>query len=266
MNASVSAAPLVLVNNDGAVRTLALNRPTSLNAFTAELHAELIAALEAAATDSTVRCVVLTGAGRAFCAGQDLADPAVEPGGGGLEDVIKRWYTPLCLRIVSMPVPVVAAVNGVAAGAGANIALGCDVVLAAESANFIQAFAKIGLMPDSGGTWLLPRLVGRSRALGLTLLGDKLSAAEAERIGLIWRAVPDVELAKEAQALAQRLAAMPTRALVATRNAIDDAAQLDFAGSLALEAAGQRELGAAADYAEGVEAFRAKRAPKFTDR
>lgn len=266
MNASVSAAPLLLVNNDDAVRTLALNRPASLNAFTAELHAELIAALDAAAADSTVRCVVLTGTGRAFCAGQDLADPAVAPGADGLGDVVERWYTPLCLRIASMPVPVVAAVNGVAAGAGASIALGCDLVLAAESANFIQAFAKIGLMPDSGGTWLLPRLVGRSRALGLTLLGDKLSAAEAERIGLIWRAVPDAQLATEAQTLAQRLAAMPTRALVATRNAIDAGAQLDFAGSLALEAAGQRELGAAPDYAEGVAAFRAKRAPKFTDR
>ncbi len=165
-----------------------------------------------------------------------------------------------------MPVPVVAAVNGVAAGAGANIALGCDVVLAAESANFIQAFVKIGLMPDSGGTWLLPRLVGRSRALGLALLGDKLSAAEAERIGLIWRCVADTDFAAETQALAQRLASMPTRALVATRHAIDSAAQLDFAGSLTLEAAGQRSLGAAADYQEGVEAFRAKRAPKFSDR
>ena len=266
MNASVSAESLLLVNNDGPVRTIALNRPGALNAFTAELHAELIAALEAAAADSAVRCVVLTGTGRAFCAGQDLADPAVEPGGGGLEDVIERWYTPLCLRIASMPVPVVAAVNGVAAGAGANIALGCDLVLAAESASFIQAFAKIGLMPDSGGTWLLPRLVGRSRALGLTLLGDKLSAAEAERIGLVWRCVPDADLAGQAQALAQRLAAMPTRALVATRNAMDAAAQLDFAGSLALEAAGQRQLGAADDYREGVESFRAKRAPKFSDR
>jgi 2-(1,2-epoxy-1,2-dihydrophenyl)acetyl-CoA isomerase len=266
MNASVPATPLVLVADEGAVRTLSLNRPNALNALTAELHAELIAALETAASDTTVRCVVLTGSGRGFCAGQDLADPAVAPGLDGLGDVIERWYRPLCLRIASMPVPVVAVVNGVAAGAGANIALGCDVVLAAESASFIQAFVKIGLMPDSGGTWLLPRLVGRSRALGLTLLGDKLSAVEAERMGLIWRCVPDAELASEAQALAQRLAAMPTRALVATRQAMDAAAQLDFAGALDLEAAGQRKLGAAADYREGVEAFRAKRAPKFSDR
>ena len=272
MNASAPVAPLVLIANDGAVRTLSLNRPGSLNAFTAELHAELIAALDAAASDASVRCLVLTGSGRGFCAGQDLADPAVAPAApgssdsGGLGDVIERWYRPLCLRIANMPVPVIAAVNGVAAGAGANIALGCDLVLAAESANFIQAFVKIGLMPDSGGTWLLPRLVGRSRALGLTLLGDKLSAAEAERMGLIWRCVPDADLASVAHALAQRLAAMPTRALVATRHALDAAAQLDFAGALALEAAGQRSLGAAADYREGVEAFRAKRAPSFSDR
>ena len=159
-----------------------------------------------------------------------------------------------------------AAVNGVAAGAGANLALGCDLVLATESASFIQAFVKIGLMPDSGGTWLLPRLVGRSRALGLALLGDKLSASEAERIGLIWRCVADTDFASETQALAQRLAALPTQALVATRHAIDAAGQLDFAASLDLEAAGQRRLGAAADYREGVEAFRGKRSPRFLDR
>ncbi len=266
MNAPATAAPLVLIADDGAVRTLWLNRPGALNALTAQLHVELIAALEAAAVDASVRCVVLTGSGRGFCAGQDLADPAVAPGADGLGDVIERWYRPLCLRIASMPVPVVAAVNGVAAGAGANIALGCDLVLAAESASFIQAFVKIGLMPDSGGTWLLPRLVGRSRALGLALLGEKLSAADAERIGLIWRCVPDAELAGQAQALAQRLAALPTRALVATRLAVDAAAQLDFAGALDLETTGQRSLGAAPDYREGVEAFRAKRAPKFSDR
>lgn len=266
MNAVVSAMPLVLVADSGHVRTLSLNRPSALNALTAELHAELIAALETAALDTNVRCVVLTGSGRGFCAGQDLADPSVAPGSDGLGDVIERWYRPLCLRIASMPVPVVAAVNGVAAGAGANIALGCDLVLASESASFIQAFVKIGLMPDSGGTWLLPRLVGRSRALGLSLLGDKLSASDAERIGLIWRCVPDAELASEAQSLAQRLAGMPTRALVATRQAVDAAARLDFADALNLEAAGQRRLGAADDYREGVEAFRAKRAPKFSDR
>lgn len=266
------AEPQVLVTQTGAVRTLALNRPTALNSFNAGLHAELLAALEAAAADSAVRCVVLTGAGRAFCAGQDLSDPAVAPDATpgaapkDLGDVIARFYRPLCLRIRSMPVPVVAAVNGVAAGAGANLALNCDLVLAARSASFIQAFAKIGLLPDTGGTWLLPRLVGRAQALGLAMLGDKLGAAQAEQIGLIWRCVDDAALQDEAQALAQRLAAMPTQALVATRHALDSAAGMDYAAALDAEAALQRTLGAANDYQEGVAAFAAKRAPQFTDR
>lgn len=264
--------PLVLVTQSGAVQTLALNRPAALNSFTADLHAQLLAALDAAAANAEVRCVVLTGTGRAFCAGQDLADPAVAPDltpgapAKDLGEVIDKFYGPLCQRIRSMPIPVIAAVNGVAAGAGANLALGCDVVLAARSASFIQAFTKIGLVPDTGGTWLLPRLVGRARALGLALLGDKLSAPEAERLGLIWRCVDDAALQDEAQALAQRLAAMPVKALVATRKAMDAAAQMDFGQALAHEAALQRTLGASADYREGVEAFIGKRAPVFKDR
>lgn len=264
--------PLVVVTPTGPVLTLALNRPTALNSFTGALHAELLAALEAAAANPAVRCVVLTGTGRAFCAGQDLADPAVAPDltpGAAPKDlgaVIDTLYGPLCQRIRSMPVPVVAAVNGVAAGAGGNLALGCDLVLAARSASFIQAFTKIGLVPDTGGTWLLPRLVGRAQALGLALLGDKLPAPEAERLGLIWRCVEDDALQDEAQALAQRLAGMPTKALVATRQALDAAALMDYGQALANEAAVQRTLGAAADYREGVEAFTAKRAPRFTDR
>ena len=264
--------PLVVVTPTGPVLTLALNRPTALNSFTGALHAELLAALEAAAANPAVRCVVLTGTGRAFCAGQDLADPAVAPDltpGAAPKDlgaVIDTLYGPLCQRIRSMPVPVVAAVNGVAAGAGGNLALGCDLVLAARSASFIQAFTKIGLVPDTGGTWLLPRLVGRAQALGLALLGDRLPAPEAERLGLIWRCVDDDALQDEAQALAQRLAAMPTKALVATRQALDAAALMDYGQALAHEAALQRTLGASADYREGVEAFTAKRAPRFTDR
>ncbi|PJI95922.1 2-(1,2-epoxy-1,2-dihydrophenyl)acetyl-CoA isomerase [Acidovorax sp. 69] len=264
--------PLVLVTQSGAVQTLALNRPSALNSFTAELHAQLLAALEAAAANAEVRCVVLTGTGRAFCAGQDLADPAVAPDltpGATPKDlggVISKLYGPLCQRIRSMPIPVIAAVNGVAAGAGANLALGCDLVLAARSASFIQAFTKIGLVPDTGGTWLLPRLVGRAQALGLALLGDKLPAPDAERLGLIWRCVDDAALQDEAQALAHRLAAMPVKALVATRNAMDAATQMDFGQALAQEAAVQRTLGASADYREGVEAFIGKRAPTFTDR
>lgn len=264
--------PLVLVTQSGAVQTLALNRPVALNSFNAELHAQLLAALEAAAANAEVRCIVITGTGRAFCAGQDLADPAVAPdltpgaAPKDLGDVIEKLYGPLCLRIRSMPIPVIAAVNGVAAGAGANLALGCDLVLAARSASFIQAFAKIGLVPDTGGTWLLPRLLGRAQALGLALLGDKLPAPEAERLGLIWRCVDDAALLEEAQALAQRLAAMPVKALVATRQAMDAAMQMDYGQALAHEAAVQRTLGASADYREGVEAFIGKRAPQFIDR
>ena len=264
--------PLVLVSNDAAVRTIALNRPAQLNSFTGELHVQLLAALNAAADDAGVRCVVLTGAGRAFCAGQDLADPAVAPDpapGAAPKDlsvVITQHYAPLCLRLRSMPVPVLAMVNGVAAGAGASIALACDLVVAARSASFIQAFAKIGLVPDSGGTWLLPRLVGRAQALGLALLGDKLPAEEAARMGLIWRCVDDAELAAQVQALAARLAGMPTKALVAIRGALDAGAQSGFADTLKHEAELQRTLGFAHDYQEGVQAFAEKRAPQFTDR
>ena len=263
--------PLVLISDSGAVRTLSLNRPAALNSFTTGLHAELLAALEAAAADSSVRCVVLTGAGRAFCAGQDLADPSVapDPTPGAPKDlghVISTYYGPLVARLRSMPVPVVAAVNGVAAGAGANLALCCDLVVAGRSASFIQAFTKIGLVPDTGGTWLLPRLVGPARALGIAMLGDKLPAEEAARIGLIWQCVDDAALADTAAALASRLAGMPTRALVATREAMAAAQNLDLGAALAEEARIQREMGNADDYREGVEAFRAKRAPVFKDR
>jgi 2-(1,2-epoxy-1,2-dihydrophenyl)acetyl-CoA isomerase len=259
---------LVVVSDQGRVRTLALNRPKSLNSFTGAMHGELAVALDAAAADTEVRCVVLTGSGRAFCAGQDLADPAVAPNlepGGAPTDVgaaIERYYKPLR----AMPVPVVAAVNGVAAGAGANLALCCDLVVAARSASFIQAFARIGLVPDCGGTWLLPRLVGRANALGLAMLGDKLTAEDAQRMGLIWKCVDDAAFEAEVQALAVRLAALPTRALVAARAAIDASQELAFAAALSHEADVQRELGAAHDYLEGVAAFRAKRQPVFSDR
>ncbi|HEX7867077.1 MAG TPA: enoyl-CoA hydratase-related protein [Variovorax sp.] len=264
--------PLLLTSNAGAVRTLSLNRPAALNSFTTQLHEALMAELEAAAGDASVRCVVLTGAGRAFCAGQDLADPSVAPDptpGAAPKDlghVISNYYAPLVARLRSMPVPVVAAVNGVAAGAGANLALCCDLVVAARSASFIQAFTKIGLVPDTGGTWLLPRLVGSARALGIAMLGDKLSAEEAARIGLIWQCVDDAALADTAAALTSKLAGMPTRALVATREAMAAAQGMDLGKALAEEARIQRDMGNAADYREGVEAFRAKRAPVFKDR
>jgi 2-(1,2-epoxy-1,2-dihydrophenyl)acetyl-CoA isomerase len=255
----------VLVDDSGPVRVITLNRPPALNSFTAAMHGELLAALQAAADDRAVRALVLTGAGRGFCAGQDLNDPAMA-GKADVGDVIERFYRPLATRVRTMPVPVVAAVNGVAAGAGANFALCCDFVIAARSASFIQAFSKIGLVPDCGGSWLLPRLVGRARALGLAMTGDKLLADEAERIGLIWRSVDDAALMDTAMALATKLAAMPSKALAATRRVIDAAMAMDFSDALRLEADAQRELGASADFAEGVAAFFAKRPASFSDR
>ncbi|MFO1216827.1 MAG: enoyl-CoA hydratase-related protein [Burkholderiaceae bacterium] len=254
---------LVLVATQGPVRTLTLNRPAALNSFTGTMHRELRAALDAAAADAGVRCLVITGAGRGFCAGQDLNDADLGTDVGG---VVERIYKPLALRIRSMPVPVIAMVNGVAAGAGANFALGCDLVMAARSASFIQAFSKIALIPDCGGTWLLPRLVGRARALGLAMTGEKLSAEEAERIGLIWRCVDDAALAEQTMALAQRLAALPVKALADTRRVLDEAMMISYADALSLEARAQAALGAAGDFREGVAAFLEKRAAKFSDR
>ena len=251
----------IQITQDAAVRTITFNRPSALNAFTSLMLLQLREALDAAAEDKAVRCVVVTGAGRGFCAGQDLADAPADIGA-----LLEERYAPLALRLRQMPIPVIAAVNGVAAGAGASFALGCDLVLAAESASFIQAFAKVGLIPDCGGSWLLPRLVGRARALQLALLGDKLPAAEAAAMGLIYRCVPDADLASTAQALALRLAAMPVCALAATRKAFDEGLMLDFETALKAEAITQSRLAAAADFSEGKSAFLQKRAPEFKDR
>jgi 2-(1,2-epoxy-1,2-dihydrophenyl)acetyl-CoA isomerase len=263
---------LVLVSQEGAVRTITLNRPKSLNSFTTAMHAELASALADAEADRGVRCLVLTGAGRGFCAGQDLSDPSVAPDltpgakATDVGDVIERFYKPLALRLRAMPMPVIAAVNGVAAGAGASIALGCDMVIATRSASFVQAFSKIGLVPDAGGTWSLPRLVGRANALALAMTGDKLPAEEAQRMGLIWKCVADDAFAGEVSAMAVRLAAMPTKALVATRALIDDSIHRDLEAALGAERDVQSRLSAAPDYLEGVAAFLAKRPAVFTDR
>ena len=261
---------LVLVDQTAAVRMLTLNRPASLNSFNAELHVELMAALNAAADDNETRCVILTGAGRAFSGGQDLADPLAAPDPGGsrkdLRVLLDTYFGPLVHRLRTMPVPVIAAVNGVAAGAGASVALHCDLVVAADTASFIQAFTKIGLLPDSGGAWLLPRLVGRAQGLGLALLGDKLMAPDAERLGLIWKSVAADTFMAEVLQLAQRLSTMPTKALVATRLLMDESLDLSLTDALEREAVVQQQLGFADDYNEGVSAFLAKRPAVYADR
>jgi 2-(1,2-epoxy-1,2-dihydrophenyl)acetyl-CoA isomerase len=251
------------------VARLTLNRPDRLNSFNAEMHEEVRAALDAVAVpQSGARVLVLTGAGRGFCAGQDLGDRAVAPGGAAVDlgESIELRYKPLVLALRALPMPVIAAVNGVAAGAGANIALACDLVIATRSASFIQSFAKIGLIPDSGGTWQLPRLVGTARAMGLTLLGDKLGAEQAERWGLIWRCVDDADFAATVDALAQQLAEAPTKGLARTKQALYEGWGRTYAEQLDVERDLQRELGYSADYAEGVAAFTQKRAAKFAGR
>jgi 2-(1,2-epoxy-1,2-dihydrophenyl)acetyl-CoA isomerase len=257
----------ILFSVDGGVARLTLNRPDKLNSFNTQMHGEVRDAL-ARLPASGARVLVLTGAGRGFCAGQDLGDRAVAPGSRGVDlaESIEKHYKPLVLALHTLPMPVIAAVNGVAAGAGANIALACDVVIAARSASFVQAFAKLGLVPDSGGTWTLPRLVGMSRALGLTLLGNKLPAETAAAWGMIWQCVEDAELNATVEALAQQFAAAPTRGLAATKAAIRGSGQHSLAEQLDIERDMQGELGRSADYAEGVAAFTAKRSPNFTGR
>ena len=257
----------ILFSVDGGIARLTLNRPDKLNSFNTQMHGEVRHALERL-PGSGARVLVLTGAGRGFCAGQDLGDRAVAPGSAGVDlgESIDKYYKPLVLALQGLPMPVIAAVNGVAAGAGANIALACDLVIAASSASFVQAFAKLGLLPDSGGTWTLPRLVGNARALGLTLLGNKLSAEQAAAWGMIWQCVPDVEFAVVVDALAKTLAAAPTRGLAATKAAIRGSWRHSLAEQLDIERDAHRELGRSADYAEGVAAFVEKRAPGFTGR
>jgi 2-(1,2-epoxy-1,2-dihydrophenyl)acetyl-CoA isomerase len=253
---------------DGIAR-LTLNRPERLNSFNTTMHAEVRAALsslvDTSKGEASARVLVLTGAGRGFCAGQDLGDRAVAPGGASanLGDSIEKYYKPLVMTLRNLPMPVIGAVNGVAAGAGANIALACDLVVATRSASFIQAFAKLGLVPDSGGTWFLPRLVGNARAMGLAFLGDKLSAEQAAQWGLIWRCVDDTEFAGAVDALARQLAAAPTRGLALTKRAIYESWDRSLEQQLDTERDFQRELGYTADYAEGVAAFGEKRTPKF---
>ncbi|HYF57948.1 MAG TPA: 2-(1,2-epoxy-1,2-dihydrophenyl)acetyl-CoA isomerase PaaG [Burkholderiaceae bacterium] len=251
---------------DGVAR-LTLNRPDKLNSFTRAMHAELRDALSRIEDDAAIRAVVLSGAGRGFCAGQDLADLSFDPASRtDLGALIHDNFNPLVRRIQALPKPVVAKVRGIAAGAGANLALACDLVIAGRSASFLQAFVNIGLLPDSGGTWLLPRTVGSARALGLAMLGEKLPAEQAERWGMIWKCVDDDALDAEVDALAARLARMPTRAIGAIKRAVRHAATADLDAQLDLERDLQSDLGASHDYDEGVNAFLQKRAPRFEGR
>jgi 2-(1,2-epoxy-1,2-dihydrophenyl)acetyl-CoA isomerase len=250
------------------IARVTLNRPDRLNSFTTQMHGELRDALSRVAAVGDARVLLLTGEGRGFCAGQDLSDRAVAPGAAPVDlgASIEENYRPLVRALRDLPLPVVCAVNGVAAGAGANIALACDIVIATKSASFIQAFCKIGLVPDSGGTFFLPRLVGAARAMGLALLGDKLSAEQAAAWGLIWKCVDDGEFVATTDALVAQLADAPTAGLAAIKRALYASAGNTLEQQLDVERDAQRALGYSADYREGVAAFLDKRAPRFSGR
>jgi 2-(1,2-epoxy-1,2-dihydrophenyl)acetyl-CoA isomerase len=259
----------VLYSTSGAVALITLNRPQALNSFTRQMHRELWQALDRIEADKAIRACVITGAGRGFCAGADLAEFDFEPGPGLVEradpgPVIDQAFNPTVRKLQALRVPTVAAVNGVAAGAGASLAMTCDLAVAAHSASFIQAFSKIGLVPDAGGTWFLIKRLGLARALGAAMLGDKMSAKDAKEFGMIWDVAGEGEdCVQAAMKLAERLAAMPTKALVATRKLLRAAASNDLDRQLDLERDTQSALGKTHDYIEGVMAFREKRAANF---
>lgn len=255
------------LNIQGAVAKIVFNRPDKLNSLDSEMMLEIHQAVDSVQANKDVRVLVLTGNGRAFCAGQDLADPAMQIVDGKLPDIgdlVERLFKPLVMKLQNLRVPTIAAVNGLAAGGGASIALACDIVLAAKSAYFLQAFSKIGLTPDTGSTWFLSHRVGTARAIGLAMLADKLPATKAAEWGLIWDVLEDNEFAAGIDSFAERIAAMPTKALVRTRNLIHAADSHTLEQQLSMEASSIREMGWSRDYQEGLRAFNEKRAPRFT--
>lgn len=255
----------ILSEHKNGVASIKLNRPDKFNSFNREMALALQKALDAAADDNSVRAVYLTGEGKAFCAGQDLSE-AIDPSGPGLENIVTEHYNPIITRIRSLQKPVVCAVNGVAAGAGANIALCCDIVVATSSAGFIQAFSKIGLIPDSGGTFFLPRLVGFQRAAALMMLGDKVSAAEAANMGMIYKSFDDATFAEESMKIAVTLSQMPTYGIWLTKKLLNEATMNDLVTQLKHEAIEQVEAAKSYDFQEGVKAFLEKRKPEFKGR
>ncbi|HFG7008591.1 2-(1,2-epoxy-1,2-dihydrophenyl)acetyl-CoA isomerase PaaG [Acinetobacter baumannii] len=258
----------IIAEEKNGVGYLTFNRPKALNSFNVDMHREVAEVLNLWTKNPEVRCVVISGEGRGFCAGQDLGDRVVDPNAEApdLGYSIETYYNPLIKMIVNMPKPVICAVNGVAAGAGANIALACDLVIAAKSANFVQAFCRLGLVPDSAGTWFLPRAVGHARAMGLTLLGDKLPAETAKEWGMIWDVVEDAELKAKVTELAERLAKQPTFGLSLIKKAIHQSSNNTFDEQVLLERDLQRIAGRSEDYREGVQAFMNKREPNFKGR
>ena len=254
----------VLISVEAGLQTITLNRPDKLNAFNPEMHKALRAALEQALDEPAIRAVLLTGSGRGFCSGQDLSERRVEPGAAPIDLSVSlgSHYNPLVRRLRELPKPIVCAVNGVAAGAGANIALACDIVVAARSARFVQSFARLGLVPDSGGTYFLPRLAGSARAMGLALLAEPLSAEDAERWGLIWKVFDDDKLMAEASAIARKLATGPTKGYGLIKRALYASEHNSLDAQLDLERDLQREAGFSEDYRKGVAAFLEKHDPK----
>lgn len=254
--------PHVISETSGNVLKLSLNRPDKFNSFNRDMAHELQAALDEAQNNKNIRAVLLTGEGKAFCAGQDLSE-AIDDSGPGIERIVNEHYNPIILRLRGLHKPVVCAVNGVAAGAGANIALACDIVVAAESASFIQAFSKIGLIPDSGGTFFLPRLVGFQRASALMMLGDKVNAQEALQMGMLYKVFPDAALAEEAMKIAVQIGSMPTKGIWLTKKLLNEGTVNTFEMQLKREGEEQVNAAASHDYNEGVKAFLEKRKPVF---